>query len=197
VLLRQKPVTTRGGTGSLRGAEVVNGETIKTAGTAPPESQDPEQARAAHSRHGTSGNKWAVFLVLVAMLVGLTCLIVGPPLNWFLRDSHRIDEQRQWLLHKVDHAAVRSAARRMMVDDSLVFGASPFLMRDDPALPPEIGELRPSSVHLTSDKVAIEFGGGFHHYGLAVLPEGLDVSRPPGYAYTKLSEGIWFYEEVE
>jgi hypothetical protein len=48
--------------------------------------------------------------------------------------------------------------------------SDPFFFRDEPTMapawtPPEVLDLHPTSVEITSDGARVEFGGGFHHFG--------------------------------
>ena len=66
-------------------------------------------------------------------------------------------------------------------------------------LPPLLRELPPARADI--DKrgwLWLEFGGGFHHHGLIVLPDSdmSSIKDDDHVAHTQLTDGIWYYEEV-
>jgi hypothetical protein len=61
------------------------------------------------------------------------------------------------------------------------------------ALPPEVRRTR-ARVSVGHEAVTLEFGGGFHHYGLYVGPPPRALrNRSVGYA--ELGSGVWYYDE--
>lgn len=67
-------------------------------------------------------------------------------------------------------------------------------------LPKELARLHPNHAYIDSrGSLKLEFGGGFYHYGLYVVPEdteGITLDIDPPLKFTPLATGIWFYEET-
>ena len=61
--------------------------------------------------------------------------------------------------------------------------------RDDAAFPKRLRRTRASAIRVHDDRVELEFGGTFLHYGIVVFREG------EGHGLRRLGDGVWFYSE--
>jgi len=120
--------------------------------------------------------------------------------------KQHVDETKNRLLHETDHLVVLAAARQVIASrrgysrDAAVHGPEDrelsIIADDDPKLPSVLRHLRPARLLVTDEQAIIEFGGGFHHFGLLAFRPG-DTNTPSGdRGHTKLIDGLWFYEDT-
>ena len=133
-----------------------------------------------------------------AIVVGVTLLVGASPFllfaTYFTIGLVQAHFRRSRLLTDVDHLAVRDAGRLLLVRherDSWI---------ESQELPEEIAQLGPSVAYIDDRGfLRLEFGGGFYHFGLFVVPEdaeGITLDVEPPLKYKPLEDGIWFYEET-
>jgi hypothetical protein len=115
--------------------------------------------------------------------------------NEFLGGMHQVFAASQKkLLYETDHAKLASDARVFAAQHG--WGASApqqtgqVYTGDDPALPPSIRALKPSSVRLFGDRIEIECGGALHHHGISVFRQPIG-----GHGTKDLGNGVWYYSE--
>jgi len=136
---------------------------------------------------------------LVAAAVLGTVLFIGSvpiliPMTFIAIGMFDVYGKRSWLLTDVNHAAVRDAGRLLLAEHE----------EDCPTdlieLPDELARLRPNYAYIDScGFLHLEFGGGFYHFGLVVIPEdaeGTTLDIGPPLECTPLVDGVWFYEET-
>jgi hypothetical protein len=116
---------------------------------------------------------------------------------------------KEELLLRSDHGAVLAACREIMekqgtyrVNPSVGGGGSAEDRRrrspdpTDPRIPEVIRSLGPSSIQVESDRVVVEMGGGFYHYGFVALSEESCASwenKNPG--AREVRRCLWYYAE--
>ena len=139
--------------------------------------------------------QWRLLLIIVGVLAAITVAIVGLPVAFVLllgcHNKTRIDK----LLNDVDHSSVVVAVHRMLEDERFAGQERIYLRGSDPNLPTEIRSLEPTDVSVGARYVRIEFGGGFHHFGFLIFPPDEEPEPWRISEYTKMSDGIWFYED--
>lgn len=67
-----------------------------------------------------------------------------------------------------------------------------YVRRNSPAFPATLKHTKASAVRVMDDRVELEFGGTFLHFGIAAFREGNE-----GYGVKKLGDGIWYYSEEQ
>jgi hypothetical protein len=65
-----------------------------------------------------------------------------------------------------------------------------YISRDSAAFPATLKHTKASAIRIMDDRVELEFGGTFLHFGIAAFREGNE-----GYGVKKLGDGIWYYSE--
>lgn len=127
-----------------------------------------------------------LFIGALPILLPISSCVVG---------SIQLHAKRSWLLTDVDHLAVRDGGRSLLA----VHEKGRFV--EPSQLPNELARLGPNMLARIDNRgfLRLEFGGGFYHYGLLVMPEDaermtLDIEPP--LKFTPLEDGIWFYEEI-
>lgn len=137
-------------------------------------------------------------LVAAAVLGGVLFIGAIPillPVGSCVINNAQIHAKRSWLLTDVDHLAVRDAGRLLLAvheKNSVV---------EPSQLPKELARLGPNMMAFVDDRglLRLEFGGGFFHYGLFVVPEdadGITLDIEPPLKFTLLVDGVCFYEEI-
>jgi hypothetical protein len=130
----------------------------------------------------------SVVLLVSMVSIGVGIVALGLPLHYM---TNQVRETRQRLLSEVDHEVVRSAARERLAkyEDVVLFS-------DDPRIPETIRSTNPTWISVCQKTVHIEYGGGFHHQGFVVIPDGDPPPVPTSDRdFQKLLDGIWFYED--
>ena len=122
----------------------------------------------------------------VPILLPMTCIAIG------MVQAHA---KRSWLVTDVDHLAVRDAGRLLLANHGTD------ILIEPSQLPDELARLGPNMMAHIDDRgfLRLEFGGGFHHFGLLVVPEDAEGTRldiGPPLECVPLEDGIWFYEET-
>jgi hypothetical protein len=111
----------------------------------------------------------------------------------------RAEWRRHSLLHWTDHTARGTACREVIT----AFAATPREpdypwirvcvrphCQSDVRLPEVVRGLDPTEVSVAPDRLRVELGGGFRHYGI----EAVSSSARQGGKGTVLSDGVWFYD---
>jgi hypothetical protein len=125
------------------------------------------------------------------------------PLAFVIGLRHAINQRERGLLYDTDHAVLAQIMREFATDRQwasgqptksefgppefgplIAFGAS------DQSLPPALRVLKPSRIIIFDDRIELEFGGAFLHFGIRAFRPGL-----PGNGTKRLGEGVWFYSE--
>ena len=136
---------------------------------------------------------------LTAALVLGTTLLIGAspfllPAGWLVVSMVQVTLECNRLMTAVNHLAVRDAAR------SLLTKYETRTDLDASQLPDELARLAPRMAFIDDRGfLRLEFGGGFHHFGLFIVPqesEAITLDREPPLQFTPLEPGIWFYEET-
>lgn len=126
-----------------------------------------------------------LFIGAIPILLPISCMTVS---------MIQVMAERNKLLTDVDHMAVRDAGRTLLA----TYGEGSFL--DLTQLPEAIAELGPNYTYIDNRGfLKLEFGGGFHHHGLLVVPktaEEIAIDIEPPLKFTPLANGIWYYEET-
>ncbi len=136
-------------------------------------------------------------LVIAGVLTAVILAAFATPVGFVVLDVIRIERQKNRLVNGVDHSSIASAAHQMLNDESLTRPEGVYFEGSHPDLPTEIRSLKSSYVHIEAGRVQIEFGGGFHHFGFLILPVEKKPESWHVHEYTKLSDGVWFYEQIE
>ncbi len=133
-------------------------------------------------------------LVLLAILAVGSLPIVAP-ISCVMVGMTQASVTRLKLREGIDHQLVRDTARQAMQEKKYKMGRwiHPW------ELPQPLRDLEPVGANV--DKrglLRLEFGGGFHHQGLLVAPEGQGVTGqdiPTTQRIEQLANGLWFYED--
>src|SRR2546429_1235474 len=88
----------------------------------------------------------------------------------FVRAIHSSNEAvKRQILYHVDHAALAAEMRKFAEQQRLekpITSVAPLWIRDsDPDFPSSLKILKPSSVSVFPDRIRLEFGGPFLHFG--------------------------------
>jgi hypothetical protein len=132
-------------------------------------------------------------LTVFVFLVGL--VIYFSDAFQFARAIHSSNEAvKRQILYHVDHAALATEMRKFAEQQRLekpITSVAPLWIRDsDPDFPSSLKILKCSSVIVFPDRVRLEFGGPFLHFGIFVFDRG-----HPGEGTKRLADGVWFYSE--
>ncbi len=136
---------------------------------------------------------------MTATLVLGTVLFVGAipvllPVSCITIMGFQLNAERNRLITEVDHIAIRDAGRVLLTNHD----ANCFI--DLTQLPNELARLGPKHVSIDHRGfLHLEFGGGFHHHGLLVVPqtaEQIQLDTEPPLKFTPLADGIWYYKEI-
>ena len=134
----------------------------------------------------------ALLLVVLSVLVvsiGVGVVQVGLPLY---RMAIQVRETRKRLLNQVDYAAIQGAARELCAK----YKEDVDFFLDDPRIPEAIRSTNPTYISVYRRSVRIEYGGGFHHQGFLVIPDGDLLPVPTAdQNFQKLLDDVWFYED--
>jgi len=65
-----------------------------------------------------------------------------------------------------------------------------YIRRDSPAFPSALKNTKASAIRVLDDRVELEFGGTFLHFGICAFRVGNE-----GYGVKKLGDGVWYYSE--
>jgi hypothetical protein len=120
------------------------------------------------------------------------------PLAFVIALRHSINQRERGLLYQTDHAALAQIMREFATDRQWASGQptkSEFdplaaFRASDESLPPALRVLKPSGILIFDDRIELEFGGAFLHFGIRAFRPGL-----PGNGTKRLGDGIWFYSE--
>jgi hypothetical protein len=135
-------------------------------------------------------------------ILGLTVFILIAGLVIYFSDPFRFargiysrnEAVKRQIFYHVNHAALAEEVRKFAEQkrsETVVAPAAPLLMWEgDPALPASLKILKCSSVSIFPDRVRLEFGGPFLHFGIMIFNKGY-----PGEGNKKLADGVWFYSE--
>ena len=102
-----------------------------------------------------------VAFIIIAVLVVGVLLIISPFVYFGLKSS----SQRRALQSRSDYPQIGAACvtlARAITNDSGIIWPS------DPVMPPLLRSLSPKYINASSNRVTIEFHGGFDHYGYRV-----------------------------
>ena len=138
-----------------------------------------------------------ILLIIGIVLAALTMAMFGPPVAFCVLLKSRNERLKERLLNEVDHSSLVNAVRQMLEDERFAGPKGIEVLGNDPELPPELRSLEATSVHVEASQTEIEFGGGFHHFGLLILPPDEEPEPRRVHECTQLSDGIWFYEQIE
>lgn len=130
-----------------------------------------------------------ISVLIVPFVVQLMFVVVA-----LVRMNNEINETREMLLNNIDHVAVRDAGRTLLSQCT----ADGFITAEQ--LPPLFHEMGTQWGEIGHDgRLRLEFGGGFHHHGLLVVPPSDERAIPDeGHTgYTSLVEGLWYYEDTD
>jgi hypothetical protein len=133
--------------------------------------------------------------VAAAIFTALAIVILASrPITFPYRAKSVILKREREILYQLDHEAVASELRHFALGQrwSKVKNGSKFdfFYGTDAAIPHSLQPVKPSSVRVFDDRIELEFGGAFLHFGIRVFPEGVD-----GFGTKKLGKGIWFYSQ--
>ncbi|HSI12115.1 MAG TPA: hypothetical protein VK961_08730 [Chthoniobacter sp.] len=121
-------------------------------------------------------------------------LLFSGPLSFVFGLDRSIAERQKIILYQIDHPSLavllRDFAARQRWSAAQPPQDSAFLYADDPAVPPALKLLRPSSVRINDESIDLEFGGALLHFGISAFRPGL-----AGSGTKQLGEGLWFYSE--
>lgn len=129
--------------------------------------------------------------------IGLLCVIVfftAPALvmGWMFHRTITVEQER--VLYQLDHPALGVHLREFAAREFWALPKTPkagvFFYADDPAVPPELKHVQPSSVYIDGEKIHLEFGGPPLHYGIIAFRPGL-----AGSGTKQIGDGLWFYSE--
>jgi DNA-binding phage protein len=117
-----------------------------------------------------------------------------------------VEATKNRLLYETDHPAILAAARQVITSrrgyarDAAVHGPNhaeqSIIAKADPKLPAVLRHLRAARLLVTDEQAFIEFGGGFHHFGLLAFRLGATNTPSGDRGRTKLIDGLWFYEDT-
>jgi hypothetical protein len=102
-----------------------------------------------------------------------------------------INEREHWLLYDIDHATLGEQMRDFASKQRWAAPSeSKSEVVDLNSLPPCLGLLKPSGVYVYDDRVELEFGAAFSHFGMVAFRPGLS-----GSGGKRLAQGLWFYSD--
>jgi hypothetical protein len=132
-------------------------------------------------------------LTIFVLLTGL--VIYSSDSVRFVRALHSRNEAgKRQILYHVNHAELaeemRKFAEQKRGETSITDVAHLVIWDSDPDFPPSLRILKCSSVTVLPDRVRLEFGGPFLHFGIFVFDRG-----HPGEGTKRLADGVWFYSE--
>ncbi len=116
---------------------------------------------------------------------------------WLATADDQIRQRQRTLLYHTNHANLYHACmyvldhRDRFRQDMAWSNPTDTVDPRDPALPPVILHLKPGYIRIDGDRLRIEMGGGFYHYGI-------DAYRDPAQAsggLLTLHPGLLFYDE--
>ena len=122
--------------------------------------------------------KLLAMITIVCLIIAVAAFVLRP----LIRLSSSINAAQRRILNEFDHSSVRDAAAPLL--SNAVDG---FIKRED--WPAVIVETEPNSVYLSNGTISLEYGSGFLHYGLVIDPSNQQPAE-----YTKVTDGVYFYE---
>jgi hypothetical protein len=109
------------------------------------------------------------------------------------------------LLYDIDQHALASELRKFAYEYRWWEGSQgdmpSIFWPNDPAIPPSLRTLQPTSIAIFDDRIMFERGGPLHHFGIVVFRQAPDVegSKVNGstgeYLLKKFEPGVWFYSD--
>jgi hypothetical protein len=140
-------------------------------------------------RHG----KAILGITISVALIGFVIYFSGAfRFAWAIHASNEATKRQ--VIYHINHAALAQEVRKFAEQkrsETVVAPAAPLLMWEgDPDLPASLKILKCSSVSIFPDRVRLEFGGPFLHFGIMIFNKGY-----PGEGNKQLADGVWFYSE--
>jgi hypothetical protein len=139
---------------------------------------------------------------LVIILFGLVSLCPTPLMSQkpdkeidpdvrLLQDA--ITQKQKMILYETDHFVLarelRNFGEQMRQTVKFPENGGVTIFSDEPSIPPSLKILKPTSLRVLTDRVEMEFGGAFLHFGVVAFVQGA------GDGEKQLAEGMWFYSE--
>ena len=134
------------------------------------------------------------------MLVGIVATFLLSGLLFFIVASQRGDPVFRLLIALGKYRALtldaesvaadmRKFAREVRWDKPPAANRAISVRHDSPDFPKELRRTKASAIIVRDDRVELEFGGTFIHFGIVVFREG------DGHGLKRLAGGVWFYSE--
>lgn len=134
-----------------------------------------------------------VMLCVVGVWVAIRYV---PPFDFVFGMSRIVAAKQRMILYGLDHAALDMMLRNFATERRWTHPLAATRSRemwfesDDAAIPPELRVLKPSLIHIDDERIDLEFGGPFLHFGVTAFRD-----RSKGSGTKKLRDGFWFYAE--
>lgn len=155
----------------------------------------------------SSFKKGTIILIAGLLLIAAICFSVH--LFWsveLVSGLRRDAEQRErGLLYQIDQAALAAELRQLAYDyrwSRTPSGDEPTIFwPSDPAIPPSLRTLQPTSIALFDDRIMFERGGPLHHFGIVVFRQtagaaGSNHRMSTGERLLKeFQPDVWFYSD--
>ncbi len=135
-------------------------------------------------------------IIIIILVVISTSLYFGTKMGfWVYHCKKHIQQRKNLILKETDHKELLIACQIILENTT-----TDTLLQES-NWPLIIKNLKPTYVHVESESLDIEMGGGFFSFGIIAYKEGMEVSleenneNAESYQYEQLIEGLWYYEE--
>jgi hypothetical protein len=137
--------------------------------------------------------KAIVILVLCGITIGIAAFLI-PGIRFASKmQSETVARQREIFYH-INHTPLADEVRKFAEQqrqETSITETAPLLFRgNNLELPTSLQTMKCTGVAIFADRVRLEFGGPFLHFGLDVFNKGV-----PGNGIKELAEGVWYYSE--
>ena len=135
------------------------------------------------------------FLWSPALVVFVLLAVVSGGMVWVLEESRQLKAEAQEI-GKTQSVNLISEAKTLLSD-----GEDKWFMRGDAELPTVIGSMSLNYVDIVASRknqggghVRCEYGGGFAHFGLILVPDATEEAEYVGSSGKELASGVFYYD---
>jgi hypothetical protein len=146
--------------------------------------------------------KW--LFILLGVAVGIKIIMVAVSMVMFMIGVHfedqKIKQREHVLVYEIDHQSLYDACLEIKAHPEKYrhnpnsYGGTPGELTSpdpkDPKMPEVIRSLHAFYIVIGSDRVHIQLGGGFYHYGITAYSPGIE-----GSGTKQLVPGLWYEAE--